>query len=186
MFKVVIDNEISLYLVNESFAAEYAQLINESSDYISQWMAWPMFSKTEDDFKKFVASSLHKYADGKSMNCSIEYRGNMVGNCGFNTINHDLKVVEIGYWLGEQYQGNGIITRSCQYLINYAFNQLGMHKVQISAAEDNKPSRAVCERLGMTLEGIITNREKIGDRILNHAIYGLHNSKTKQANQLDA
>ncbi|MFM2484975.1 GNAT family N-acetyltransferase [Celerinatantimonas yamalensis] len=178
MFKVVVDNEITLHLVHEAFVSKYVELTKESHEYISQWMAWPLFCKTEDDFKKFVKGSLHKYADGKSMNCSIEYRGDIVGNCGFNTINHDLKVVEIGYWLGEQYQGHGIITRACQYLIDYAFTQLGMHKIQISAAEENISSRSVCERLGMTLEGVITNREKIGERILNHAIYGLHNSKT--------
>ena len=52
-----------------------------------------------------------------------------------------------------------------------------MEKVQIAAADGNAKSRAVCERLGMKLEGIITNRERIGDRILNHAIYGIHNTK---------
>jgi len=176
MFKVVVDNDITLHLVHQAFVPRYVQLVKESREYISQWMAWPLFCQTEDDFKKFVTGSLHKYADGQSMNCSIEYRGEIVGNCGFNSINHQLQVVEIGYWIGEKYQGNGIITRVCQYLIDYAFTELDMHKVQISAAEENLPSRSVCERLGMTLEGIITNKEKIGERILNHAIYGLHRS----------
>jgi len=49
-----------------------------------------------------------------------------------------------------------------------------MNKVEISAAVDNAASRAVCERLGIELEGVITNAEKVGDRILTHAIYGLH------------
>ena len=176
MFKVVVDSEITLHLVHEKFVSKYVELTTDSHAYISQWMAWPLFCKTEDDFKKFVRESLHKYADGSSMNCTIEYKGDIVGNCGFNTINHNLKVVEIGYWLGEQYQGNGVITRACQYLVDYAFMQLSMDKIQIAAAEENIASRAVCERLGMTLEGVITNREKIGERILNHAIYGLHRS----------
>ncbi|NRB70176.1 MAG: GNAT family N-acetyltransferase, partial [Vibrio sp.] len=51
-------------------------------------------------------------------------------------------------------------------------------KVQLSAAKDNLPSRRVAERVGMTLEGIITNEEKIGDRILDHAIYGIHRQNT--------
>ena len=52
-----------------------------------------------------------------------------------------------------------------------------MEKVQIAATEGNVKSRAVCDRLGMKLEGIVTNRERIGDRILNHAIYGIHNTE---------
>lgn len=178
MFKLSVDDEINLYLVNEAFTERYVELVaEENSEYLSEWLAWPTFCRTQDDFKAFVRGSLHKYADGTCMNCAIEYRGEIVGNSGFSTINHNLKMVEIGYWIGRQYQGNGIVTRVCRYLINYAFTQLSMEKVQIAAAEGNSPSRAVCERLGMRLEGIITNREKVGDRVLNHAIYGIHKSE---------
>ena len=67
------------------------------------------------------------------------------------------------------------MTRSCRYLIDFAFTELKIEKVQLRAAEDNKPSRAVAERLGFKLEGIISNCERVGDRILNLAIYGIHN-----------
>jgi ribosomal-protein-serine acetyltransferase len=53
-----------------------------------------------------------------------------------------------------------------------------MQKVQILIATGNLKSRAVCERLGIKLEGIVTNEEKVVDRILDHAIYGIHREKT--------
>lgn len=49
-----------------------------------------------------------------------------------------------------------------------------MDKIEISAATENLASRAVCERLGMKLEGIISNAENIDGRIVNHAVYSLH------------
>ena len=101
-----------------------------------------------------------------------------MGNCGFHSINHELKVAEIGYWIGKEFQGKGIMTRVCRYLVDYAFSKLNIDKIEISAAEKNLRSRAVCERIGMQLEGIITNREKVGDQILDHAIYGIHKSET--------
>ncbi|MFT5880659.1 MAG: ribosomal-protein-serine acetyltransferase [Moritella sp.] len=174
MFKLIIDDEINLCLVHQSFVPRYAALAKDNYDHLSEWLAWPYICKTEDDFKKFVLGSLHDYADNKSMNCAIEYKGEIVGNISFNTIDVAVKKVEIGYWLASRAQGNGIMTRACQSLIDYAFNQMNMDKVEIAAAVDNAPSRAVCERLGMTLEGVITNAEKVGDRILSHAIYGLH------------
>lgn len=48
-----------------------------------------------------------------------------------------------------------------------------MEKVEISAAVENAASRAVCERLGCELEGIITRNENLNGRIVDHAIYGL-------------
>ncbi|HIF9169539.1 TPA: GNAT family N-acetyltransferase, partial [Photobacterium damselae] len=40
-------------------------------------------------------------------------------------------------------------------------------------AIENKASRKVCERLGLTLEGIITRAENINGRVVDHAVYGL-------------
>ena len=85
---------------------------------------------------------------------------------------------KIGYWLSKHHQGNGIVTRVVKHLIDFAFNELNMEKVQLSAAVENRASRrSVAERSGMTLEGVITNQEKIGERILDHAIYGIHRNR---------
>ena len=85
-----------------------------------------------------------------------------------------MKKVEIGYWIKESVQGNGIINRVCKKLIEIAFTDLSMNKIEISVASDNLASKAVCERLEMKLEGIISNAENLNGRIVDHAIYGLH------------
>ncbi|MCP4970425.1 MAG: GNAT family N-acetyltransferase [Arcobacter sp.] len=51
---------------------------------------------------------------------------------------------------------------------------LKMEKVEISVAVENIKSRAVCKRLNMKLEGIISNSENINGKIVDHAIYSLH------------
>jgi ribosomal-protein-serine acetyltransferase len=178
MFKLNVDDEINLCLMHESFAPRYVELAKENFEYLSKWLAWPAVCRTEDEFKRFIQRSLHQYADQKSMNCAIEYRGNIVGTAGFNSIDFELRKVEIGYWMAENAQGNGVMTRVCRYLIDYAFCHLAMEKVEISAATNNRASRAVCERLGMKLEGIITNEERVNNRILDHAVYGLHRPET--------
>lgn len=178
MFTKKIDDEISIALVEESFAAKYTALVHDQIDYLSQWLAWPVHCNSEQDFRLFIQRVLHEYAEGKSMTCAIIYQGELVGNCSFNTINHDTQCAEIGYWLSQHAQGQGIMTRVVNFLISFAFEQLEVEKVQLSAAVDNLASRRVAERAGMTLEGILTNQEKIGARILDHAIYGIKNNQT--------
>jgi ribosomal-protein-serine acetyltransferase len=175
MFSWQVDEDIRLNLVNEKFAFRYAALCSADHEYLAEWLEWPRHCSRKEDFLAFIRTSLHQYADGKGLTCAMEYKGEIVGNIAFNKIDHTLKKVEIGYWLASAYRGNGIVTRSCRYLIDYAFSELQMQKVQIAAAAENRDSRAVCERLGMTLEGVLTNQEKVGDRILDHAIYGLYN-----------
>ncbi|WP_375750444.1 GNAT family N-acetyltransferase [Vibrio sp. HN007] len=174
MFSWKVDNEIELCLVDYRLAPVYVELAKQNYDNLSQWLQWPRVSKTEENFKAFIKQSLHDYADGKSLVCAIQYNGKIVGNIGFNTIAPEREMVEIGYWLAEPFQGKGIVTRCCQHLIHHAFNNMGISKVQICAAEGNKASRAVCERLEMTLEGVIRHKERVGEKILNHAVYGLY------------
>jgi ribosomal-protein-serine acetyltransferase len=174
MFTMEVDQDITLCLIEASFSEQYEALAKANYDHLKQWLAWPDFCQSADDFKEFAKRSLHDYADGKSLTCGLFYQGILVGNISFNKIDHNLKTVVMGYWLSADYQGKGIITRACQHLIQYAFTKLDMQKIQISAAKDNLASRAVCERLNMTLEGTITHAEKIGNRILDHAIYGLY------------
>lgn len=173
MFTVKVDNEIQLALIEPSFAAKYFSIVQCDLDHLSQWLVWPEHAKDEAFFLSFTTKSLHDYADGKSLTCGIIYKNEVVGNIGFNSINQTLKKAEVGYWLSAQYQGRGIVTRAVSALFEMAFTQMGMEKVQICAAEGNKPSRAVCERLNMELEGIITNAENLNGRIVDHAIYGL-------------
>jgi ribosomal-protein-serine acetyltransferase len=173
MFTMKIESDLELALVEPSFAHKYLAIVTNQRDYLSQWLAWPLHAKSEGFFLTFIKQSLIDYAEGKGMVCAIIYQGELVGNISFNTINHSLKMAVIGYWLSETHQGNGIITRSVSTLINLAFFELCFDKIQISVAVDNQPSRKVCERLGMKLEGIITNSENINGRILDHAIYGL-------------
>lgn len=174
MFTVTVDKEIQLALVQPSFASQYVQLIQDDIEYLAEWLQWPPHCQTEEDFRGFVSRSLHDYADGKSITCAMIYCGELVGSISFNTIRNDVKSVEIGYWIASKYQGKGIVSRSVSALIEMAFQQLAMEKVQISAAENNSASRAVCERLGLHLEGIISNAENLNGRIVDHAIYAMH------------
>lgn len=173
MFSANVDEELQLALVRPEFAAEYLRLVTTQRDYLSQWLAWPKLAHDEDFFLNFVKKSLHDYAEGHSMVCAMLYQGKLVGNISFNHINPQLEKVTIGYWLSQDDQGKGIVSRALNYLIAYAFDTLEIQKIEISVAVDNLPSRKVCERLGMQLEGTITRSENLNGRIVDHCVYGL-------------
>ena len=171
---IEVDEEIQLSSVQESYAPAYVQLAKENYDYLAKWLVWPPHVKTEKDFGGFIARCKRDHESGDAITFGIIYAGKLIGNITYKYINNELKKVEIGYWIAEDYQGKGIISRACARLVEYAFTDLDMDKVEMCVASDNKPSRVVCERLGMTLEGTITNAEFVQGRILDHAIYGLH------------
>ena len=180
MFTLEVETGLELALVEPSFAAEYLNLVKENRENLSEWLAWPAHAKNEEFFLAFIEKSLSDYAQGKSLTCAICVNGQVAGNVSLNSINRELKKVGIGYWLGSKYQGKGIVTKSVVKLIELAFEKFKVEKVQISAAEQNRRSRKVCERLGFTLEGIITQAENLNGRIVDHAVYGLHRASWEQ------
>lgn len=178
LFRQEVDSEINLIMLQESLAEKLFQLVDSDREYLNKWLPWVNHTKTVNDTKVFIKNSIVDFAEGKSMNLAIEYLNEIVGVTGYNTIYKDLKKVEIGYWLSSKQQGRGIITKSCTKLIQHAFNELDIEKVQISVAAENIKSRKVCEKLGFKLEGIIKNSEKLHDKIVDHAIYGMYKIKT--------
>lgn len=175
MFTHSIDDELSLALIQPSFAKDYVELFKTNKDYLGEWLTFPHMPNagTEAFFLTFIQESLTQYGKGKTLVCAMIYKGNIAGNISFNTIDHDRKCAEIGYWLDKASQGNGIVTRSVEKLIDIGFNDFNLTKIQIDCAVDNLSSRAIPESLGFKLEGIITQAECINGKIIDHAVYGL-------------
>lgn len=177
MFKFEVDQDINLVFLHQALAEDLYALIDANREYLGEWQSWVFRTKSADDSKSFIEKSIAAYSKGEELSCAIEYKGQIAGIIAYVKISEPRKTVELGYWLSSHLQGYGIITRSCNSLIQYAFTEMKMHKVEIRAAAKNFPSRKVCERLGCSLEGIITNAENINGRIVDMAVYGLHAKK---------
>lgn len=103
----------------------------------------------------------------------ILFDGKIVGVAGFNSINWSNKTAYIGYWLGEEYQGKGIMIKVAKALTDYAFSHLKLNKVEIRVAVENKKNRRIPEKLGFVNEGTIRQAEWIYDHFVDHIVYGM-------------
>jgi ribosomal-protein-serine acetyltransferase len=173
MFLHKIDENISLKLIELNDAKRVFELTDKSRNYLKEWLPWLDFTKNEEDTKDFIRASLKGFAENKSLNTVILFKGEIVGVAGFNSINWSNNTAYIGYWLGEQYQGKGIMTKVVEALINYAFNHLHLNKVEVRAAVENKKSRSIPERLGFVNEGSIRQAEWLYDHYVDHTVYGV-------------
>lgn len=70
-------------------------------------------------------------------------------------------------------QGKGIIRNVVHAMIQYAFNNLELNKVEIRVAVNNQKSRAIPEKLGFVKEGHSRRAEWLYDHYMDHVIYGM-------------
>lgn len=174
LFKAKIDDELELVFLQKSMATELHALITNDVEFLAQWLPWVHHVKIVADSEKFIKDSTISFGEQKSMNVSIYYQAQLVGVAGYNKIQPTLKKVDIGYWLGSKYQGNGIMTRVVKFLIQNAFENMDAEKVEIAHAVNNNPSQKVIKRCGFTQEGIIKNAENLHGKIVDHVVYGIY------------
>ncbi|GAA0361290.1 hypothetical protein GCM10008932_12410 [Alkalibacterium iburiense] len=75
------------------------------------------------------------------------------------------------YWLGETYQGKGIMSKALEAMIAYGINDLSLNRVEIRVATENYKSRALPERFNFTKEGVIREAEWLYDHYVDHILY---------------
>lgn len=175
-----IDENLSLRLIEWNDAERVFELTDKYRIYLREWLPWLDFTKKVEDTTGFIEGCLKGYAENKSLTAVILFKGEIVGTASFNTINWVNKTAYIGYWLGEEYQGNGIMTRVAKAMTTYAFEHLYLNKVEIRAAVENKKSRSVPERLGFVKEGTIRQAEWLYDHFVDHVVYGILASEWKE------
>ncbi|MCA1058769.1 GNAT family N-acetyltransferase [Rossellomorea aquimaris] len=173
MFTYKLNDKLELRLLDLQDAERVFELTDGSRSYLREWLPWVDYSKTVEDTKEFIKGTRSGFANNKSLTAAIVYEEEIVGVAGFNVLDWSNKVAYIGYWLGEGYQGKGIMTTVAKGLTNYAFGHYKMNKVEITAAEHNQRSRAIPERLGFVEEGKLRQREWIYDHYVDHVVYGM-------------
>lgn len=156
-------------------AEEFFNLIICSKEYLKKWLGWLDNIKEVNDTVGTIKSRLGEIEEtgGYPKSVLILYEGKIAGTIGFNQLNKTSRIGVIGYWLGEKFQGKGIMTKAFKAFINYGFKELRLNRIEVRVAVENKKSRALPERLGFTEEGRVRQAEWLYDHYVDHIIYGL-------------
>jgi len=79
----------------------------------------------------------------------------------------------VGYWIDEARAGNAYMSESCVVLFKYAFEELQLHRLQISIIPRNSNSRRVVEKLGLRDEGTAVRYLEINGVWEDHVRYAI-------------
>lgn len=177
-FEIKVNETVSLKLLHVEDAQTVYNLVDRNREHLRPWFPWADTTLSVDDSKIFIEKCRDGFEQKKSLDLGVWYEGEYVGSMGFHTIRKTHEWVEIGYWLSKDCTGKGIMTECVKAMVNYGFNDLGLHRIQIKCDADNVKSKAIPERLGFTLEGTTREDHKKEDgRFSDGLIYGLLRSE---------
>lgn len=142
--------------------------VRDSIERLRPWMIWAQHAPTLEETQNFVREAQAKFAARQELGLQMRRKsdGVLVGMTGFHNIDWAVPKLEIGYWARTHYTGQGYITEAVLRLTEFAFDTLGVNRVEIRMDDRNERSWRVAERAGFTLEGILRNEERAPSGLL--------------------
>ncbi|MET7287500.1 GNAT family protein [Streptomyces sp. NPDC005573] len=136
-------------------AEELLANIDRGREFIGRHVALPDVVSDLDAARAYLKSYADKRATDTGSLHGIRLDGKLVGGLLFRVWDSASGVCEAGCWLEPAAAGRGLVTRGLVTLLDWAFEERGMHRVEWHVSSANEPSINVARRLGMTREGVL-------------------------------
>jgi len=173
MFRAIVREGVYLKLLEDRHAPAVFAVVDRDRAYLREWLPWVDASKEVDDTRAFIRGALEQFAKNDGLTAGIWCGEEFAGVIGTHKLRWANRSAEIGYWLAAKFQGRGIMADACRLLIDHAFNEWALNRVEIRCATGNIKSCAIPKRLGFQHEGMLREAELIDGKYLDLNIYGM-------------
>jgi ribosomal-protein-serine acetyltransferase len=158
--------------LEESDADALFALIDTGRAHLSRWLPWAPAQDREGTLE-FIRRTRRQADADAGFTFAIVCDDAVAGVVGLEPVDWTHRSASIGYWLGEPYQGRGLMTRAVSTVVEHAVSVRNLNRIEIRAAVGNARSRALPQRLGFREEGILREAERVGDAYLDVVVYSV-------------
>ena len=170
----LVHEDITLRLLRMRDWKKIEAINLEHRNWFRQWEATNPTGPANFDYKASVRNSLRQHGDESAIPFVIEYRGELVGQLNVSNILHgSVSGAFIGYWITPTVAGKGITPVAVALAIDYMFNVVGLHRIEIDIRPENAASLRVVEKLGLRLEGTKKGFIHINNAWRDHSVFAI-------------
>jgi len=128
-----VDSEIKLKTVELDDVENRYGIMMKNKEYLKKWLGWLDYYKNVNDLIEYTKICQKKESNKEAYIFGIYYKDEYVGCIEIQNIDYRNKKCEIGYWLSEDANGNGIMIRTCKTVVGYIFEIIKLNKINILA-----------------------------------------------------
>ena len=157
-------------------ADSLAEAVNASMADLTPWLPWARPGYDRGDALRFIRDSSAAWAEGRAFDFAIRSTADPEAHLGNVSVWHTSRreqAGEVGYWVRSTLTGRGIGTEATCRVLQVAFDELRLHRVVLRIATGNVASERIAERLGFLQEGLLRKEVLVGDRWLDHSLWGM-------------
>jgi RimJ/RimL family protein N-acetyltransferase len=140
-------------------AALYAAA-RESIKELCGWMSWCDPGYSYEDASAFIEKCPTQWDQGVRYSFAIysQEGWDLLGSVGLSAVNPTHQFANLGYWVRTGQTGKGVGTAAARLAARFAFEKLGLNRLEIIIPMGNRASIRVAEKLGAHFEGILRRR----------------------------
>lgn len=156
-----------------------------SHDFLKPWEpAWPPEGLSRVFFDGLLRRQIREWRQGigyafmiflrnNNPSASSSGEGNLIGGIGLNDVRRGIaQKATLGYWIGQPFTGQGLMTEAAELVCNFSFRDLTLHRVEASCLPNNEPSKHLLQRLGFAEEGYAKSYLRIDGAWQDHILWG--------------
>lgn len=149
------DDGAELRPLEPRHAEEFLANMDRGREFIGRYITLPDRVTDLESSRAYLRAYATKAASDNGRIDGIWLDGGLVGGVLFRTMDVAAGMAEAGCWLEPSAAGRGLVTRAARVIIDWAVDDMGIHRIEWHAAAANEASIAVARRLGMTREGLL-------------------------------
>ena len=173
LFPRVIDDDLQLRLLEAKDASDLFRLVDSSRAHLGEYLDFVDDYRSVEAASGFITRCLKLQNQRTGLGIGIRFKKSLAGVVTYDYLDWGNSATRIGFWLGTGFEGRGLMTRTCSVLVSLAFREMGLNRVEIWCASENKRCRLVPERLGFHEEGVYRDRERVRDHFVDIVSYGM-------------
>lgn len=158
---------------------EWADVRDASRAYLTPWEpTWAVDETSRTAYRNRLRRYVEDARDDKAYALFL-FRSEddaLVGGLTLSSVRRGVAhMASLGYWAGQMYAGKGYVTAGVRAIVNYAFDDLELHRVEAACQPNNIASRRVLEKNGFIHEGLARSYLKINGAWRDHLLFGIFN-----------
>ena len=165
--------EIAIVPAAISHAAALADFVQHNLAHLHAYLPAVAELASIDAATEYLHAVQEWAADGDVLEWYIFSGATLCGSIRVKDIDTCDRKAKVGYFLGKEFEGKGIMTAAVRLILDYCFNVLQLNRMELRCAANNTPSMAVARRLGFTLEGVLRQDECLHGVFVDQQVYGL-------------
>ena len=138
-------------------ALEISNIMNKNRSFLVKWLQ-PQPEILTLDYIFALIKDDHKQARlGNRLDLGLfdSISEKLLGKIALHSVDYGIqRSAYISYWLDEKEQGKGYMTEALATLISFAFEEAGLHRINLKIGIENEPSLKLAKKLGFIKEGI--------------------------------